>query len=34
MDDPSDALGGRIKLLRPSELTPVQKQTYDLVDTT
>ena len=34
MDDSSDALGGRIKLLRPSELTPAQKQAYDLVDTT
>ena len=33
MDD-TDALGGRIRLLRPSELTPTQKQTYDLVDTT
>ena len=32
--DPSDALGGRLKLLKPSELTPAQKQAYDLVDTT
>ena len=34
MDDPSNALGGRLKLLNPSDLTPAQKQAYDLVNTT
>ena len=34
MNDPFDALGGRIKLLRPSDLTAAQKQAYDLVNTT
>ena len=33
MDDPSQGMGGRLKLLEPSELTPEQKQTYDIIDT-
>ena len=28
-----DALGGRLKLLAPSELSPDQKRTYDVIDT-
>ena len=28
----NDALGGRLKLLLPSELSPDQKRTYDTID--
>ena len=29
----ADALGGRLKLLSPSELSPDQKRTYDTINT-
>ena len=31
MDDTSQELGGRLKLLEPSELTAEQRQTYDVI---
>ena len=31
MDDPSQELGGRLKLLQPSELTAEQRRTYDVI---